>query len=163
VSSEDRLLEETLTAWRANQRINELLLKSISAKAMRATLSTRGGRTVGRQLAHLHNVRGYQLSKRAKPLVDGVRFFESKEEPTKRELGTALKDSSRRVEEWLRRGYAGEPKHRLMKGGLVPTLAYLVSHESHHRGNMLLTLKQTGNSLGIAVTYGIWGEWGKAS
>jgi len=161
MAATDRLLDETLAAWRANERINTMLIKQMGAKGLAATLSTRGGRTVGRQFAHLHNTRLYQLSKRAKPIAEGLTYFPSKEEPGKRELLSALAASSKRVEEWLTRAHAGEPKFRLMKPGLVTTAAYLIAHESHHRGNMLLTLKQSGVRLGIAVTYGIWGEWGK--
>ena len=88
-------------------------------------------------------------------------MFGTKEEPTKKALLAALASSSARVEEWFARGLAGERGFRLMKPGLVQTLSFLVSHESHHRGSVLLTLKQCGHSLGIGVTYGIWGEWNK--
>ena len=161
MAATDALLDETLAAWRANERINSMLIKKMGTKGLLATLSTRGGRTVGRQFAHLHNVRIYQLSKRAKPVSAGLHVFPSKVEPAKKELLAALAESSKRVEEWFTRAHAGEPKFRLMKPGLVTTAAYLIAHESHHRGNMLLTLKQSGIKLGIAVTYGIWGEWGK--
>lgn len=160
--ADDRLLEETLTAWRANERINKMLIDAIPREGMTVTLSKRGGRNVVRQLAHLHNVRVYQLSKRARPIAEGLRVFESKEEPSKKDLRAAFAASSKRVEEWFRRGLAGEKGFKLMKGGVVPTLAYLVAHESHHRGSILLTLKQCGHGLGIDVTYGIWGEWNKA-
>jgi hypothetical protein len=40
-----------------NNRINLRLVREISAAGMKSSLSTRGGRSVARQFAHLHNNR----------------------------------------------------------------------------------------------------------
>jgi hypothetical protein len=38
-------------------------------------------------------------------------------------------------------------------------LGYLVSHESHHRGQIAMTLKQAGHPLDRKTAFGLW-EWG---
>ncbi len=41
--------------------------------------------------------------------------------------------------------------------GMKCTLGYFIAHESHHRGNILLTLKECGHNLGKDVQYATWG------
>ena len=150
--------DELIEAWRTNQRINLLLIEKISAAGMKCTLSKRGGRDVARQFAHLHNVRVWQLEKRAKDLSDGLTTFKGKGSPTKAQLKKALNASAKAVETFLVDVLEQKPKRRGMKKGIFTTLAYFIAHESHHRGNMLLTLKERGEKLDKAVEYSIW-DW----
>jgi uncharacterized damage-inducible protein DinB len=40
----------------------------------------------------------------------------------------------------------------------VPYLGYFIAHESHHRGSILLTLKQSGHPVDKKTAYAIW-DW----
>lgn len=150
------VVDAIVAAWRTNHRINEKLIRKISDEGMKCTLSSRGGRSVRRQFAHLHNVRIWHLEARAKALAKGARQFATKEEPAKKELLSALEDSTGRIEDLFRRASRGEA--RVFKRGLVQSLAYFVAHESHHRGNILLTLKQCGHPVDQTTRYAIW-DW----
>ena len=44
--------------------------------------------------------------------------------------------------------------------GLIPFIAYLIAHESHHRGNAIVTLKQSGVKVSDKLKWGLW-EWDK--
>lgn len=151
--------EELVTAWRINQKLLLKLIDAIPAAGMGDTLSERGGRDVARQLAHLHYVRIHQLRNRARSLAAGATLFDPKESPSKKELEAALADSSRRIEEWIAR--MGEKGFRGMKSGAAATVAYLISHESHHRGAILLTLKQRGHPVDAKTRMELWGDWAK--
>ncbi len=149
--------DELLEAWRTNNRINLFLIDKISAAGMKCSLSKRGGRDVARQFAHMHNVRVWHLEKRARDLAGGLEKFETKVTPTKPQLRKALSASGKAVEAFLDGVLAGEPKRRGLKKGIFATLGYFVAHESHHRGNILLTLKVCGHNIDKAAQYAIWG------
>ena len=157
-ATDHALLEPILTAWRTNQRINVRLLQQITPEGLRDTLSTRGGRSVSRQFAHLHNVRIWHLETRAKALAKGAHKFETKDEPDRAELVKTLEESAGRIEELFTRAAEGVAGVRLPKRGAVQLLAYFVAHESHHRGNILLTLKQCGHPVVQEERYAIW-DW----
>jgi uncharacterized damage-inducible protein DinB len=152
------VLDGIVEAWRANQRIHRKLIGKISDEGMRSTLSKRGGRGVAGQFAHLHNVRVWHLEKRARALAKGARKFATKEEPTREELLDALDDSAQRIEDLFRRVCEGKPGAKAFKRGVIPYLAYFIAHESHHRGNILLTLKQCGHPVDQDTRYAIW-DW----
>ncbi len=154
------MLDELLEAWRTNNRINLFLFDHISPAGMKCTLSKRGGREVARQFAHMHDVRVYALEKRAKDLAVGLRKFQSKGAdkviPTKAELRKAFSTSSKAVETFLGDVLSGAAKRRGFRKGIFTTLGYFIAHESHHRGSILLTLKQSGHKLDNATASAIW-------
>lgn len=156
--TESDWIDEVAEAWRTNHRITLRVLDAVSDEGMLATLSTRGGRSVGRQFAHLQYVRLLQLSTRAKSLAAGAPEIATDAEPDRAALRAALDDSAARVEEWLRRAAGGRPGARTFKKGLATTLAYLVAHEAHHRGSILLTLKTKGHALPADLRMSIW-DW----
>ncbi len=125
---------------------------------MKSTLSKRGGRDVAAQFAHMHNNRVWQLEKRAKDLAKGLVIFPTKTSPSKAALKKALKSSTNAIGRFMQDIVDGKPKRRGFKKGLPTTFAYFVAHESHHRGSILLTLKECGHKLDNAASYGIW-DW----
>ena len=151
--------DQLLEAWRTNNRISLYLLERISDEGLVCTLSTRGGRDVARQFAHLHDVRVWHLESRAKDLSAGLPKFGQKgvkRSPSRDELIEAMTASGTAIETFLGDVFDGVPKRRGFKKGIFTTLSYFVAHESHHRGNILLTLKQCGHSLDADSRYAVW-------
>jgi uncharacterized damage-inducible protein DinB len=150
VAMADRLVE----CWRINHRVTLKVLDGLPGDAMGATLSQRGGRDISRQLAHIHEVRTAWLRKADLP--KGITHFAKGESPSKPSLKKALEESAEAVERLIRRACAGGGQVGGFKRDIVALLGYLIAHESHHRGSILLTAKQTGHTLGEDLRWGIW-------
>ncbi|HYC40376.1 MAG TPA: DinB family protein [Chitinophagaceae bacterium] len=148
---------QLLEAWQIHQGMNLLLIENISDAGMEKTLSSRG-RTVFQQWAHLHNVRIQWLKVSAADLASGCKPIDKKDPFNRKGLIGALSLSAEAVGEFFARSWEEGGKVRGFKKGLMPFFAYLVSHESHHRGSILLTLKQTGEMVPDRVKWAIW-EW----
>jgi uncharacterized damage-inducible protein DinB len=140
-------------AMHINHRVTLKVLEALPPQALKATLSVRGGRDIARQLAHVHEVRTAWLRKADNP--GAVTHFKKDESPSKAQLVKALDESADAVERLIRRSCASDRQVGGFKRD-VALLGYLIAHESHHRGSILLTAKQAGHPLSEELRRGIW-------
>ena len=159
-SENNMLLLQLIEAWRINNRINLLLLDAIPEAGLSSTLSTRGGRTVALQFAHMHNVRIGWLEHMAKEIFKKYSKFNKNDIPDRRKLKVAFEQSGNAIEELIQLSSKNKFQVKAFKRGIIPWLGYLMTHDAHQRGNILLTLKQTGHQVPDSVKWGMW-EWDK--
>lgn len=151
---------QILDTWRIHNRVMLLCLENISDEALKATLSTHGGRDVAGQLAHVHNVRVWRLTAFAKKIGVKLREFDKGECPEKKELLDAFTTSGEVMEKFIQHCLENGGAVSNFKRGVAPMVGYYISHEAHHRGHILLTMKQSGHKLPDALMWNIW-EWNK--
>jgi len=155
-----------LAAWRTNNRVTVSLLEHLPSALWDIVVPGAPRRTIRAIAAHLHNARcmwvktlGREHGIPAPLRVDHRRV-------TRRQLVAALKRSSHGIEALLKLGAAA--------GGQVPpsrgyvwrnlsldvghVLTYFVAHEAHHRGQIVMVARQTGQRLPRATTDGLW-QW----
>ena len=149
--------KQILDTWSINNRINLYMLNSIPKEALN-DVSASKGRTVAEQFAHIHNVRLMWLKVSGPELMEGLEKIEKEKAADKKLLERCLKESGQAMEQLLRKGIV-EGKIKSFKPHLTAFLGYVIAHDSQHRGQIALSLKQSKHPLDKKVAYGIW-EWG---
>jgi uncharacterized damage-inducible protein DinB len=149
--------EQLAETWRLNQQKNIVVIDNTTDNGMQQSLSNRG-RTVYQQWVHIHNVRVQWLDTCSKGMTNKYAAIDKTEPCDRKLLIKNLEESARAIEELLLRAWSDNGKLKSFKKGVLPFLGYLIAHESHHRGNILLTLKQTGEKIPDSVKWALW-EW----
>ena len=150
-------IDQLLETWAIHNRINLYLLKNLPEGGLGAALAPKG-RTVARQFAHMHTVRLMWLKAAAPDLMAGVEKLDPEADMDQPTLTAALTASGDAIAQLLRQAFAAG-KVKNFKPHPAAFLGYMISHESHHRGQIGWTLKHAGMPLDKKVAYGIW-EWG---
>jgi uncharacterized damage-inducible protein DinB len=151
-------MEEPLVeTWSIHNRINLYLLEAVPAEALGSTLAPKH-RSIGQIFAHVHNVRLMWLKAAAPDLLEGIAKLEAAA-AGKAAIAAALEASGRAIEALLRKSVAAGGKIKGFKPHATAFAGYLISHESHHRSQVVWTLKNAGHPLDQKTSYGLW-EWG---
>lgn len=150
--------QQLLETWEIHNRVNLYLLDSILPEHL-SDLSASRGRTVGEQFAHIHNVRLMWLKQAAPELMGQLAKIEKEQATNKLLLENAINESALAMKMLLSKSIESGGKIKGFKPHVTAFLGYLISHESHHRGQIALSLKQSNHPVTKKISFGIW-EWG---
>ena len=165
VSTSD-FAQEMAQAYALNDRMNQLILEHLNARAWRAKRPGQG-RTIADIFAHVHNIRCKWLRLSAPHLKLPARLDRSR--CTQKQARAALAESAERCSQMLAEAWSA-PQSRVrsfVRDGWarpwppgVAMFAYMISHDAHHRGQAGMLAHQLGFPLAGPAAYGIWG-WEK--
>jgi uncharacterized damage-inducible protein DinB len=157
-------------SYAVNERMNQIVLEHLDPAAWRAKLPGSKGRTIAAIIAHVHNIRRKWLrlsaphirlpaplkhssctqeQARAALVESGARCCEMLADA----LSTSIRSPGRPqrpVGEFRRDGWA-----RPWPAGAA-MVAYMISHDAHHRGQVAMLAHQLGFLLPAKANYGVW-------
>lgn len=146
-----------IETWEISHRMNEFLLTGIKEEYFK-DMPVSKGRNVGEQFANLHNVRLMWITVATPDLMPSLKKIEKGNPLTKKILLDAFEKSTTAITEVLQRGIAAG-KIKGFKPHAEAFLGYIIAHEAHHRGQIILALKENGHLPDKKILYGLW-EWG---
>jgi uncharacterized damage-inducible protein DinB len=141
-----------------DNRINLYLLDAIPDENLADVLVSKG-RDVGKQFAHIHNVRSMWLKVSLPEALAGLAKIEKDDPIDKELLHKSLTDSGAAIVRLVESSAANGGKVKNFKPHVTAFVGYLIAHDAHHRSQIILALKQSGHPLDKKIGYGIW-EWG---
>ena len=143
---------ELVETWEINNRIVLYLLEAVPEENLSDSLASKG-RSAGEQFAHINNVRLMWLKAAMPELMESVVKIEKPDATGKQKLHDALVRSGAAVSELIARS---DGRIKGFKPHPTAFVAYLSSHEAHHRSQIILALKQSGHPLDKKTLFGIW-------
>ena len=167
MTEEVDLADAVIATWKTNNRVTVFFFENLPSELWPTTVPGTSRRTVRTIAGHIHNARCMWIKMLGQR--HGIRVPKRVSLPTvtRKELLPALAQSSRGIVDLLALG--------ISHGGKIPAsgvawlnlpvdvvhvLAYLVAHEGHHRGQIVMLARQMGHRLPIEITGGLW-QWSK--
>jgi uncharacterized damage-inducible protein DinB len=146
--------KELIETWQINNRINLYLLNAIPEENLSGSLASKG-RKAGEQFAHINNVRLMWLKEAMPEALEKTVKIEKEKASDKEFLRECLIRSGEAIAGLIEKS-AESGRVKGFKPHLTAFVTYLGSHESHHRSQIILALKQSGNPVDKKTSFGIW-------
>lgn len=160
-----RAIDPVITAWRTNNAATVFLVRRLPAAVWTETVPGIPRKTIGMIAAHLHNSRCMWVKSLGAAHGINVPRRVDLRRAKQADVVAALPRSSEGLVALIELGIA--------HGGQLPPafwqnfptdlqhfLSYFAAHEGHHRGQLIMAVRQLGHRLPQEVVDGVW-QWKK--
>jgi len=156
--------DDILAVWETSNRITEFFFENLPEELWGMKIPGAPQRTIRMIAGHIHNARCMWIKMIGRDFGLKPPKNVARRQVSRAELLRALKRSSRRIIELLTIGLerGGELKAHIPWANIPPDvihfMTYLIAHEAHHRGQIILAARELGHRLPQNITAGVW-QW----
>jgi uncharacterized damage-inducible protein DinB len=158
-------LNHLVAVWETSNRVTEFLFENLPNVLWTEQVPGAPHRTIKMIAGHIHNARCMWLKMIGKQY--GVKQPNSvdRRRVTRTALLRALKQSNKSIVELIKEEASSDGVKMKIPWSNIPAdithfITYLIAHEAHHRGQIILVARALGHRLPPNVTIGIW-QWKK--
>jgi len=144
-------IKDISDTWTMNHKVTLYLLEHIKPDWLTAKLNGKG-RSIGEQFIHINNIRSMWISKVGEKIDLKL---DKKVAKDKNELLNGLEITSKKMGEVLSNIFS-ENKIKGFKPHPTAFFAQMISHESHHRGQIMSTITRNEFEINTSVNFGLW-------
>jgi uncharacterized damage-inducible protein DinB len=137
-------------------RVTRYLLENLDSQAWRAATPDGKGRNLAALAAHIHSVHVMWLKAAGSPTVPESL---DKDTLTIPQAIRALEQTASLLHDLVAASLASGVRIKSFKPDTTAFVGYLISHDSHHRGQISMLARQVGYPLSKSANFGLW-EWG---
>jgi uncharacterized damage-inducible protein DinB len=150
------LADSILRSFDIHCRITAYLLDNLDPGCWRAETPDGKGRDIAAIAAHIHSVHCMWLKAAGSAQVPGAL---DKTTVTPAGAVKALAESAGLLRALIAQALAGDGRVKNFKPDVTAFVGYLISHDSHHRGQITMLARQAGHPVPKSAGFGMW-EWG---
>lgn len=144
-------IEDIVDTWTMNNKVTLYLLENIEPEWLSTKIGLKG-RSIGEQFIHINNIRSMWIGK----VGDKIDLkLDKKLSKDKNELIKGLKITSEKMAETLENVFS-ENTIKGYKPHPTAFFAQMISHESHHRGQIMATISTNNLDISKSVNFGLW-------
>lgn len=150
-----------IESYAVNERMNQIVLAHLDPGAWRAQLPGSRTRTIAAIFVHVHNMRRKWIRLSAPHL--GLPATLDRTKCTQKQAGAALAESAARCIEMLHHALSRPEGSVFLRDGWAKPwpagaamVAYMISHDAHHRGQVCMLAHQLGFPLPVQAGAGMW-------
>ncbi len=155
---------QLVQTWEISNRVTEFFFESLPDEVWDLKIPGAQRRTVRMIAGHIHNARCMWLKMLGKNFSGRVPASVDRRRVNRRELLKALQVSNAAIIQLLQSAYGmgGEMRLKIpwanISGDIFHFAGYMIAHEAHHRGQIILVARALGHRLSPKLSNGIW-QW----